>query len=117
MKTQLSNFEQAFSTGGGSCVDVCHCGHTFYDAVNSYSWAEGELESLQKNPKATALGYSVGSVEFEGKTYNVDCSCWHDRANKIIAFIDTHNQEIAEWLSLEKKRKQEEADASPVVDQ
>jgi len=42
MKTQLSNFEQAFSTGGGSCVDVCHCGHTFYDAVNSYSWAEGE---------------------------------------------------------------------------
>lgn len=52
-------FERAFSAHASSCRRTCKCGKEFYDAVNSYSWEDGELERLEEDPKATALPYAV----------------------------------------------------------
>lgn len=113
----LQEFEEAFRVPVGSCRDTCACGKEFYDDANDgYSWEEGELEKLRSDPKAVGLRYSVGYVEFEGRQFVLDCPCWHERARKIIGFINGHARPIATFLTLEKKRKQAIADASPTVD-
>ena len=115
---KLENFARAFSNNSGGCRSVCACGKEFYDNYNrGYSWEPGELETLNADPEAIALDYSVSEIEFEGKTFCADCGCWHERALQIIAFIDSHSRHIAEWLTLEKKRKQVLADHSPVVEE
>lgn len=114
-KEQRGNFERAFSNGCGSIRSSCHCGREFYSNNDGADFDEGELESLRANPNATALDYSVSYVEFESVTYCADCDCWHKRAEKIIAFIEHHGAQIADFLTLEKQRKQQESDRSPVV--
>jgi hypothetical protein len=100
---KLTNFERAFSGGTGGCRRTCNCGKTYYDAVNSgYSWEEGEFEKSD----AIALDYAPGDIRFEGREYVDGCDCWHKRAKQIMGFIDAHRYQIAEYLSLEKKRKQ-----------
>lgn len=115
MKDQRENFERAFSSHTSGCVRTCDCGRTFYDCENSYDWDKGELEKLQKDKKATPVEYSVGTLILDGKELCMDCDCWHERAGHIMAFMDRYDHQIAEWLTLEKKRKQRMADASPVV--
>ena len=113
---KLRSFEDAFATGGSGCMRVCNCGRVFYDNYNSgWDWNQGEIDALEADPDATALDYSVGSVEFEGTEYAMDCDCWHERAEKIIGFIDGHAHAIAKYLTLEKQRKVAEAQSSPVV--
>ena len=108
------SFEEAFDTMTGSCMSVCECGRIFYND-DGWDFEEGELESYRNDPNATYLDYAVPRVMFEGIEYVTDCDCWHKRAKAIIGFIDSHNHQIAHYLTLEKKRKQKEADNSPVV--
>lgn len=115
MSTKLENFERAFSSNSGGCRRTCECGVEFYDYANSYDWEDGELEALQADPKKRGVDYSVGTVEFENREFCVDCKCWHPRAEQIMRFLDSHAGAVAEYLTLEKKRKQHEADISPVV--
>lgn len=118
MSTKLENFENAFDSHVGSCRMTCNCGKEFWDAYNSgYGWDEGEREALEKDPNAVAVQHSVGSLEFEGRIYCLDCDCWHERAKKIMGFIDSHGKAIAEYLFYEKKRKQAIADAAPTVEE
>ncbi len=112
----LQTFERAFTSSLAGCVRTCVCGRTFYDWCNSYDWEEGEKEKLEADPKATGVDYSVETIIFEGKEYCSDCDCWHERARKLIAWMEQHDHRIAAWLTLEKQRKQAEADASPVVE-
>ena len=114
MNTQLENFETSFRSGSGGCRRECICGREFYNLNGGWVWEDGELEGLKKR-KATCLEWTVGTIIFEGKEYVVDCDCWHKRAEQIMAFIDGHNQQIAKYLTEGKKRKQAEADHSPVV--
>lgn len=116
MTTNLENFERAFSTNSGGCRRTCNCGREFYNPDNSWSWEEGEIEGLEKKG-ATPVEWTVGEIEIEGKQYVPDCNCWVKRAMKIIAWMDSHNQEIALYLTFEKERKQREADRSPVVEE
>ena len=111
----MKNFKQAFDSGGGSCARQCECGKQFYNPDPSWDFEEGELEGYEKDNNTIALDYSVGCVEFEGRSYVYDCVCWHDRAKTIITFLDGHAYEIAEYLSLVKKQKTREAENSPVV--
>ncbi len=61
---KLENFERAFSSRTSGCRRTCRCGREFWDRGNSgYDWEVGETEALEKDPSATPLGYSVGSVE------------------------------------------------------
>ena len=114
MNSKLESFARAFRSGCGGCRRTCECGREFYDPHNNWSWEEGELEGLERR-NATVLDYSVGTVEFEGKEFVEDCDCWHERATKIIGFIDNQSHAIADYLTNEKKRKQAIADFSPVV--
>jgi hypothetical protein len=38
----------------------------------------------------------------EGRYYVDGCTCWHERAKKIIGFLIHHDEAIAEFLTLEK---------------
>lgn len=112
---KLENFEQAFSGRVASCRLRCHCGKTYFDNHNGgYDWDRGELEALQAG-EGVPVGYAPGSIEFEGRQYVNACTCWHERAGKIIGFVDGHAHEIASYLALEKKRKQAEAADAPTV--
>jgi hypothetical protein len=117
VKAKLENFERAFDAHVGTCRAHCHCGKEYWDGHNDgYSWDDGEVEALEADPEATKLDYSVGFVEFEGKQYVNACDCWHKRAEQIIAFIDGHGREIADYLTREKRRLQAIADTAPVVE-
>lgn len=110
------SFIKAFDNHVGSSHAVCYCGREFYNYCDDDSLEEGEIERLDKDLKATGFDYSVGYVEFEGTIYVSDCDCWIERAGTLMRFIDAHAVEIANYLTLEKKRKQAEADAMPVVE-
>lgn len=110
----IENFIRGFRTIMSHATMPCACGKVFYNPNGDWDWDEGEMEALEKS-EATAIEHSVGEVPFEGKVYADACTCWHDRAIMIMKFIDSHRYGIADYLSLEKKRKQAEADASPVV--
>lgn len=116
MSDKLENFERAFSSGTGGCRRTCNCGKEYFDNSNGhYDWEDGELEALLASKTSVALDYSVGDIDFEGTQYVDACPCWHERAEQIMSFIDNHAFKISEYLTLEKKRKQSEADHSPIV--
>lgn len=115
-EVQFENFELAFSGRISGCRRTCECGVEYWDSHNSgYDWDEGEREALADNPNAKPLNHGVGLIEFEGRYYVDGCTCWHDRARRLIAFIVGHDEAIADFLTREKARKQSEADRSPVV--
>lgn len=115
MNKKMENFERAFQDGMAGCVRTCACGRQFYDASRGYDWEDGEFERLEKNKNATPLDYSVGTITLEGNEYVLGCDCWHKIANRFINLIDGYSHQIAEYLTLEKKRKQSDADHSAVV--
>jgi hypothetical protein len=99
----LENFIQAFGTHGSCNRAKCDCGQEFYNPAGD--WA------------AKPLDYAVGTLEFDGHVYCVDCTCWHLPALKHISCINAHAQAIVDFLRLEKARKQREADLSPVLEE
>lgn len=114
---ELESFELAFDNQFSTCRSACACGKVYYDDYNEgYTWEEGELEALHADPNATALDHAVGFVEIEGKQYVSSCSCWHGKAQKVVEWLNFHAKPVAKFLSLEKRRKQAIADASPTVD-
>ena len=113
---KLERFARAFSTNTGGCHRECACGVAFYDKANTYDWEDGELQDLQHDKKAIPLDYPVSGLAFEGKEYVQDCTCWHERATKIMAFITGHDREIAAYLNGEKRAKLAEAAAMPTVE-
>jgi hypothetical protein len=111
----LENFEAAFRDRGAGCVRQCDCGRIYYNPSGEWTWEPGELEKLEANPNATASVYAIGAIVFEGRWYADHCECWKERARKIVAFLKAHDEQIAEFLTLERKRKQAEADRAPVI--
>jgi hypothetical protein len=111
----LEIFERAFSDRTAGCARQCNCGVQFYNPGNGWDFDEGEIELYQSDPKAVALEWAVGTVYFEGKFYVPDCSCWQERATKIIAFLHHHDDQIADFLSLEKTRLEFLAKHAPTV--
>ena len=113
---KLESFTDAFDENTGSCRRTCACGREFFDGYNNYDWCEGEIEKLREDPNATELGHSVGAIDLEGRSYMLDCECWHERAKRIINWLDANAEQVAAYLTLEKKRKLDEANNSPVVE-
>lgn len=111
----IKSFENSFSDGVGSCRATCDCGKEYYNIDRGWSWEEGELEELEADSNASAIEWSIGYVTFEGRTYVIDCNCWHERAKLIMNFIDNHSRKIAKYLKEERKRKQLELNNIPVI--
>lgn len=112
---KLERFAQAFDCGVGSCRRICNCGREFYNANGGWDFAPGEREELERSG-ATNLDWSVGLLAFEGAHYVSDCDCWHERAVKIMAFLDTHRGSIAKYLNGEVKTARDWADAQRIVE-
>jgi hypothetical protein len=113
---RIEQFEKAFASDGGLCRATCHCGKTYYNSYDQQiGWEEGELEKLEADDQAIGVDFHVGRVDLEGREYVNTCTCWHERAEIVMNFLDSHAFQIAEYLTLEKARKQKEADRSPVV--
>jgi len=113
---KLETFISAFRTNMSGCRRTCHCGREYWDGGNDgYSWEDGEIEALSNNPNAVELPYTVETIEICGIEYVPDCDCWHRKAYAMLEFIDGNAVAIAQYLTLEKKRKQKIASDSPVV--
>ncbi len=114
---ELENFKNAFSTRTSGFVRTCECGMTYYDAdYSAYDIEdENEIKQLESDQNAIAIHCSVGTVVFENKEYVCQCDCWHERALKIAAFIDSHSYGIADFINLQKKTALAEAEAMPEV--
>lgn len=102
-KEMMQSFESAFMTGTGSCRMRCECGKEFYDGVHGLGWEEGELEALKKS-NAVEMDHGPSSIDFEGRFYVADCDCWHERATRIISFLDGHASKIISFYLAERKR-------------
>ncbi len=115
MSPKLENFREAFSPPMGTIRALCHCGKTYYDSQDEGCFEPGELEDLRANPEAVELDCGTGFVNFEGKEYCWHCTCWHERAMKLIAWIDSHSYGVADYLTRERTRKFDDAESSPIV--
>lgn len=111
----IESFKEAFHTGMGGCRRECDCGVQFYNSDGGWDWEERELERLEADKTSRDIDCSVAEVEFEGKSFVYQCDCWHERAEKLMEFIDGHSHGIAEYLTLEKLRMQAEVDNMPTV--
>lgn len=114
MLMNIETFEDAFDIGVGSCRAECDCGKEFYCPDFGADWDEGELDHLEKIG-ATSLDCSVSYVVFEGTQYVMQCECWHERAKKIMGFLDDHNYQIAKYINKEKQRLIDEANRMPTI--
>ena len=97
-------FERAFSANIISCRRSCACGRVFWDGENSgYSWEDGEVEALEKDPNATRLPYAVSILSIEGREVVADCNCWLDRAKALTRILDLNGEQFTKWYNLRKK--------------
>lgn len=115
----LANFEHAFNHGGTQ-LGTCECGKSYFDNAND--WCDPSeygrtIDDYRDDENYIPVDGSFGYVYFEGKEYVNACNCWHERAGKIMQFIDTHNRAIADYLNLEKKQALEVARMMPGVDE
>jgi hypothetical protein len=111
----LESFEEGFRSRVCGAERQCDCGRVFYNPDHTWTWDEGEIEKLAANLNATALGWAVETIEFEGRYFVRDCDCWKARATKIIQWLRAHDTEIAAFFGEEKKRKLAEAARAPEV--
>ncbi len=112
----IESFKEAFAIGSGGCRRECDCGIQFYNSDGGWDWEEGELDELMANGDARDLDCTITEIRFEGKEYVYQCDCWHERAEELMGFIDSHAYGIAQYLTLEKLRMQAEADNMPTVE-
>lgn len=113
---QLANFEEAFSLCISSLREECNCGKVYYDTYNDYDWGEGEYENLENNPNSVPVCHSIGTIQFDSKRYVNVCDCWHEQAQKYLNWLGCFSKEVANFLSMEKKRLSIEAANIPLVD-
>ena len=110
-------FARAFDGRSSGCRRQCECGVTYYD--NSYqggwTWEDGELEALEADPKAIAVGHSVGEVRFNEKCYVPECKCWHADADRVHKFLFSHRHSIAKLYELQKFKLEMLAKSMPDV--
>jgi len=113
MTTEL--FERAFSGRTSGCRRTCECGKTFYhNDSHDWGWEDGELERLRASD-ATPLGYAPSSVVIHGVEYCDACTCWHDKARKIMSWLMEYRREVSLFYDLESKRLREISESIPII--
>lgn len=112
---KIEIFEEAFKLHGSTGSErFCECGKIFYNSDGGWDWEDGRLEWLRKQKHAVDVDYSVGTLDFEGKQYCLDCNCWHERALRIFAFLVSHNSCIVALFRAVKKYELEKAESIAV---
>lgn len=95
MSDDLDLFADSFSARVGTTHGFCDCGKEF--------GADG------------GGGEGFRFIEFEGRTVIQDCSCWHERAARIMAWLRAHGTEVANFLNADRARRIYAAEAQPVI--
>lgn len=110
MDIRFESFKKAFSSDEGLRHVFCCCGKQYHDPYDMHM-GETELEFLEEDGVSLSVLPNEGlfTISFEGKTYASACNCWHERAEKIMGFLDTHHSQIASYLNFERKRRIESA--------
>ena len=107
MDEKLENFINAFS----DCSTVklqCACGKSYADSAHFPDIDEPD-DAIHESYEYS--DHPIGIVEFEGVAYAHLCTCWHERAQKIMNFCDHHRGGIIQYFSSEKQRLLAEANA------
>lgn len=112
--SKLETFEEIWAAGAAGCVNTCHCGKTYYDRANSYDWEDGEFEELEADLSIIALEHAVTLLDLDGQLYVMDCECWHDKAERIMNWLDANAERIGNYFRLEKIRRIAEAENLPI---
>ena len=110
MSKQCSEiFEEVFDSRVSGCVRTCVCGRIYYDIANDdWDWKPGELEALDKNPKATPVEYAVGTISINDEEIVMGCDC--GRAKRYEEFILQHAEQLAEYLNRRSEALKEQAE-------
>lgn len=112
----IEQFERAFSMHISGPVAECDCGKVFWDTYNTgYDWDEGEEDRLRADPNVVGVRHGVERIALEGRIYCMDCSCWHERAERIATWLRDHQEQIGEWFKLEKRRLAEASQRVPAI--
>jgi len=114
-RDKILRFADAFVVQSG-CRHMCKCGRIFYEPHGGWDWTDGEIEALSVDSKATSIDHPVGLFHFEGADYVWDCTCWHKRMERVVAWVDAHSTEIAKYLNAEKKNAELKASLMPTVE-
>lgn len=83
-----------------------HKGKDVYEDVRSI---------FLENQEAISVAWTVETSILDGKHHVISCDCWHDHAQRLMAWLDANALKVADYLNGEKKHKQEMADRAPVV--
>lgn len=113
MNEKLENFTDAFiDTGGGDMH--CDCGKHYFET----DWLEslGNVIRVQIKIDDNCIEVdSVRRIEIMGNQYVQACDCYEQKLKNVMGFIDSHKNQIADYLNSEKKRLINEANAQPEV--
>lgn len=114
MDKRLDSFKDAFCDIASDLV-LCNCGVTY---VNSDGMTDLDLDEdeLTQDTNSVDVDHSIGVVEFGGKQYAWTCECWHDHAEMVVDFLDSHRTEVISYLKKEKQRRLDEVNALADVD-
>ena len=117
-ETDKELFEEAFSCHMSSQIGTCDCGRVFWDGHNTgYDWHKGQQDELIADQNATRVDWGVEYVEIFGAMYCQDCSCWQDKAQRIIDWLRDNQEQVGRFFQLEKKRLLNAAGRVPEVSQ
>lgn len=122
MSVATDLFEKSFRAGTSTVHMQCNCGKIYFDSENVRHALieEQEIRRLNKQVeqgKATSVDYSIGILEFEGRSYADACTCWHPRAERIAKFLDGHATKIADYFKAKREMLMAQANAIPAIEQ
>ena len=104
MPTNEDSFLEAFrEMNAAADRHTCACGHEYYHEA---AMDDTDRTTLEDDANATPLEYAVSFVQFGAKLYVEQCTCWHEHARKVIAFLDHYALQISCYQGLERLRKQ-----------
>ena len=96
-------YQEAWGSHSAGCSFMCDCGRIFYDPEGPWDWEPGELEELERNPNATALGYGAGHFYVRGKEVSHDCDCWHEEVENLINGLEDNLEKIERYMAARKQ--------------
>jgi len=110
MIPQLESFRKAFIHKSSGCLQVCDCGRVFFeDSEDDWDWEKGEFDRLIEDPEASRLDYPPSMISFGGSEYCESCTCWYEKAEKLISRLDRFDKELCSYFAFERIRKIKEA--------
>jgi len=110
----LETFKKSFATSYSSARGECNCGKEFHHPDRlQWDFEDSELEYLKES--STELKNPVTYLEFDNREYVTECSCWHEKAERLTDFLEDYNVGVAKYLNGERARRIYEAEQMQII--